>query len=183
MKRNGTMKWMIFTCFGLVIAGCSSDLTPTNAKLEKGLSAYLDGHYECLFPTGRTFPYEVVPGSDTKADKKQMDAMKAVGLLEEEDDFETHVARYTLTALGERVAPRFCYGHKVLVGVDGFTPPVKQDEVVQTTVSYHAKMMDVPVWAKTDELEAAFPKMAADISGSQPGQIVMATAGVGWSVR
>jgi hypothetical protein len=32
-------------------------------------------------------------------------------------------------------------------------------------------------------MEAAFPTMAADISGPQPGQIVMATAGVGWRVR
>lgn len=183
MTMDGVAKWLVMAGLGLMMAGCTSDLTPTNAKLKEGLNAYLQGHNECLFPTGRAFPYEVTPGLGAKADKKLMDGMKSAGLVKEEDDFETHVPRYTLTAEGQRAAPRFCYGHQALASIDGFTPAVKQDGVLQTTVSYHATMMDVPVWAKTDELEAAFPKMAADISGSQPGQIVMATAGVGWSVR
>jgi hypothetical protein len=183
MKMVCGAKWALIVSFGLGMVSCSSDLTPTNAKLEQGLNEYLNGHNECLFPTGRTFPYEVAPGPDSKADKQQMDAMRDAGLLKEEDDFETHVARYMLTAAGQRFGPRFCYGHKVVASVDGFTPPAKKDGVLQTTVSYHATMMDVPVWVRTDAMEAAFPKMAADISGSQPGQIVMATAGVGWSVR
>lgn len=167
----------------MLMAGCSSDLTPNNAKLEKGLSAYLEGHSECLFPGGRRFPYEVTPGPDSKTDKKQMDALKDAGLMKEEDDFETHVQRYTLTPAGQRYAPRFCYGHKVVTSVDSFTQPVKNGNVLETTVSYHATMAEVPVWSRTDELEAAFPTMGAAISGPQQGQIVMATAGVGWSVR
>jgi hypothetical protein len=185
MKTIWAGKWVVWGCMGaaLLAASCSSELTPTNAKLEKGLNDYFEGHNECLFPTGRSFPYEVTPGPDSKNDKKQMDAIKDAGLLKEEDDFETHVRRYTLTTAGQRYAPRFCYGHKVVASVDGFTPPVKQGNVLQTTVSYHATMMEVPVWARTDELEAAFPQMGAAITGPQPGQIVMATAGVGWSVR
>ena len=170
-------------CVGLLMAGCSGELKPTNPKLEKGLNDYLESHSECLFPSGRTFPYEVVPGKAAKADKKQMDAMKSAGLLTELDDFETHVARYSLTTAGQRYAPRFCYGHKVVSSIDGFTSPAHDANVLQTTVSYHATMTEVPVWVRTDPMEAAFPKMAADISGPQPGQIVMATAGVGWQVR
>lgn len=170
-------------CVGLLAAGCSSDLKPTNAKLEKGLNDYLAVHSECLFPAGRTFPYEVAPGKGSKADKKQMDALKSAGLLTELDDFETHVARYSLTKAGERAAPRFCYGHKVVSSIDGFTPTVHEGNVMQTTVSFHATMTEIPVWVRTDEMEAAFPKMAADVSGPQPGQMVMATAGAGWQVR
>ena len=185
MNAVWAAKWMALgcACVGLLAAGCSSELMPTNDKLEKGLNAYLEGHSECLFPAGRSFPYEVAPGPGAKADKKQMDAFKDAGLLKEEDDFETHVSRYTLTPAGQRYAPRFCYGHKEATSIDAFTPPVKQGNVLQTTVTYHAEMKEVPVWVRTDEMEAAFPKMAADISGPQPGQIVMGTAGVGWSVR
>jgi hypothetical protein len=71
----------------------------------------------------------------------------------------------------------------VVSSIDGFTPPVHQGNVLQTTVSYHATITEVPVWVRTDAMEAAFPKMAADISGPQPGQIMMGTAGVGWQVR
>jgi hypothetical protein len=151
--------------------------------MEKALNTYFEGHNECLFPAGKTFPFEVSPGADAKSEKTRMDAMMDAGLLKRLEDRDIHVDRYMLSPLGERVAPRFCYGHKVVASVDGFTAPAMKDGVLETTVTYHESMMDVPVWAKTDELKAAFPQMAADISGNQPDQMVMATAGVGWSVR
>ena len=167
----------------LMAVGCSGGLKPTNAKLEAGLNAYFADHQECLFPQGMRFPYEVTPSKGAKAEEKRLDAMKAAGLLNELKDLTLHVERYSLTGLGERVAPRFCYGHRVVTSVDGFTPPVKQGNVMETTVTFHAKMRDVPVWAKMDELKAAFPELAANLSAPQEGQMVMATAGVGWSVR
>lgn len=184
MKALRTTKWMIAACAcaGL-LAGCSSDLKPTNAKLEVGLNAYFADHNVCLFPQGMRFPYEVSPGPGSKAQEKRMDAMKSAGLLKELKDLNMHVERYTLTTLGERVAPGFCYGHKVATSVDSFTPPVKQGNVLQTTVTYHAAMRDVPNWVRTKEMMAAFPDMAAAITSPQPGQIVMATAGAGWQVR
>lgn len=183
MKRVWMVKWMAVACVGVWAAGCTSELTPTNAKLEKGLNAYFEGHNECLFPAGQSFPYEVSPAPGAKEKVKQFDAMKDAGLLTEVADLGMHVERYSLSPLGERVAPRFCYGHKVVTSVDGFSAPVKKDGVLETTVNYHATMEDVPVWAKTDALKAAFPTMAADISGAVEGQMVMATAGVGWQVR
>lgn len=177
-------KWMIAACIcAALLAGCSSDLKPTNAKLEKGLNDYLADHSECLYPRGMSFPYEVSPGPGSKAEEKRMDAMKAAGLLNELKDLDMHVERYTLTTLGQRVAPRFCYGHKEVTSVDSFTPPVKQGNVLQTTVTFHADMHDVPIWARTKEMTDAFPDMGANLSGPQPSQIVMATAGVGWQVR
>lgn len=182
MRKFCTAKRLVTASFAVLLAGCSSQLTPTNAKIEKGLNDYFLAHNVCLFPAGRNFPYEVSPGKDAKGDKKMMDAMKDAGLLTEVDDFETRVPRYSLTAVGKRAAPRFCYGHKQVSSVDGFTAPVKDGNVLETTASFHAVMQDVPVWVKTDEMEAAFPEMAANISGPQPGKIVMATAGAGWQV-
>lgn len=166
-----------------LIAGCAPDTKPTNPKLEKAVDAYYETHNECLFPSGLKFPYEVSPGTNAKRDKTWMDAMKGAGLLKEEDAPAIHVERYTLTPLGERVAPRFCYGHRVVKSVDSFTPPVKQPNgFVQTTVSYHYTMMEVPVWVKTDAMEAAFPKMANAVSGNASDQMTLATVGAGWQV-
>lgn len=183
MRKASKTRWIASACVGLVMAGCSGNLKPTNAKLEEGLSRYFESHDECLYPQGKKFPYEVAPSKDAKAEETRMDAMKAAGLLKELQDLDIHVERYWLTPMGERVAPRFCYGHKVVTSIDGFTPPVNKDGVLQTTVSYHATMQDVPVWAQTDELMKAYPEMGAAISGPVQGQIVMATVGVGWSVR
>jgi hypothetical protein len=166
----------------LAIAGCAPDTKPTNAKLEKAINAYYESRNECLFPTGLKFPYEVSPGTDAKEEKKRMDAMTDAGLLKRQDAPAIHVENYTLTPLGERVTPRFCYGHRVVKSIDSFTPPAKQNGFVETNVSYHYTMMDVPVWAKTDAMEAAFPKMANSISGNASDQIVLATVGAGWQV-
>lgn len=182
MTRTFAGRWAV-ACVGvgLVMVGCSAK--PTNMKLEEGLNLYFAGHEECLFPQGVRFPYEVSPGPGSKAKEKQFDAMTEAGLLNELKDLTLHVERYSLTPLGEREAPRFCYGHKEATSVDGFTPPVKQGNVMESTVRFHAVMRDVPVWAKTDAMKEAFPEMAQDISGPREGQIVMGTAGVGWRVR
>jgi len=177
-----TKKWILAGCALVLAAGCATDVKPTNAKLEKALNTYFEGHNECLFPTAMRFPYEVSPGSDAKAEMKRLDAMTSAGLLTRQVEASIQVGRYTLTPLGERVKGRFCYGHRVVSSVDGFTSPVKQSGFLQTTVSYHATLMDVPVWVKTDEMRAAFPEMAAAISGPQPGQMLMENAGAGWQV-
>ena len=169
-------------CAAVLVLGCATDTKPTNAKLEKALNTYFEGHNECLFPTAMRFPYEVSPGSDAKAEVKRMDAMTKAELLSKQSGAAIKVERYTLTPLGERVKGRFCYGHRQVTSVDGFTPPVKQGRFLQTTVNYHSKMVDVPVWVQTDEMKAAFPEMAAAISGAQPGQVTMENAGAGWQV-
>lgn len=177
------LKIIVLACACLLAAGCSNSLKPTNAKLEKGLNLYFADHNECLFPKGIRFPYEVSPGKGARAEEKRMDAMKDAGLLKELKDLSLHVERYTLTPLGERAAPRFCYGHRVVMSVDSFTPPLKQGNVMETTVTFHSTMTEVPLWVKTNAMKAAFPEMAQAISGPQPGQMVMGTAGVGWRVR
>jgi hypothetical protein len=177
-----TKRWLFAAGLALLTAGCATDTKPTNAKLEKALNTYFESHNVCLFPTALRFPYEVSPGGDAKTEKKQMDALVEAGALKEQMEASIKVERYTLTPLGERVKGRFCYGHRVVTSVDGFTPPVKQNGFLQTTVSYHATMMDVPVWVKTDDMRTAFPDMAAAISGPQPGQIMMENAGAGWQV-
>lgn len=176
---------LLMAICGAVIfaAGCAPDTKPTNAKLEKALNAYYESHNECLIPAGRKFPYEVTPGSDEKQGMKELTAMKDAGLVKEQGAAAIHAELYNLTALGERVAPRFCYGHRVVKSIDSFTPPVKQaNGFVETTVSYHYSMMDVPVWVKTDAMKAAFPKMANTISDDASDQMVLATVGAGWQV-
>jgi hypothetical protein len=179
MKR--TTNWFLMIAI-LLAAGCATDTKPTNEKLQKALNAYFENRNECLFPNALKFPYEVSPGTDAKAERTRMDAMTAAGLMKRQDAPAIKVERYTLTPLGEKVGGRFCYGHREVTSVDAFTPPATQNGFLETTVSYHATMMDVPVWVKTDEMRAAFPAMTTAISGPQPGQITMANAGAGWQV-
>jgi hypothetical protein len=176
-------KWLAMICGILVITlGCGNDTKPSNEKFEKAINTYFENRNECLFPEGLKFPYEVSPGDQAKADRKRMDALTRAGLLKQQDAPMLHISRYTLTPLGERVAPRFCYGHRVVKSIDSFTTPAKQNGFLESNVSYHYSMMEVPAWARTDEMEATFQKMAASISDRANDQITLATAGAGWQV-
>ena len=166
----------------LLTAGCSSKTKPTDENFMKGLNDYYAGHNDCLFPNALNFPYQVDPGPHAKEDKQRMDALTDSGLMKRTEDRNYHVNVYQLTALGERVAGRFCYGHRQVTSMDSFTPPEKVKGMLQTHVTYHYKMMDVPVWAKTDEMLKAFPDLAKALSGEATGETAMANAGVGWQV-
>lgn len=162
--------------------GCSTANKPTDANFIKALNTYYENHSDCLFPQGHAFPYEVAPGTNAKRDEKQMDALTDAGLMTRVKDLDMHVERYTLNAAGDRYGPRFCYGHREATGVVSFTPPGPHNGFNETTVTYHYVMHDVPVWAKSDAVKAAFPELAQSLSDSPTAQMTLASAGAGWHV-
>lgn len=167
---------------GLLAGGCSSVTKPNDQNLTKALNSFYADHSDCLFEDGRHFPYEVAPGPDQKEQKKQMDALTDAGLMTRLEDRSIHVDRYTLNAAGQRFGPAFCYGHREVTGILSFTPPAPHNGFNETTVQYEYKMVEVPVWAKTPQVEAAFPKLAKDLSGTATDQKNLATVGRGWQV-
>ena len=181
MGTKAIRQSVVFLLLALAV-GCASQQKPTTKNLQKALNDYFENHNECLFSTPLKFPYEVAPGTDAKEEKKRMDALTSAGLLKREEAPAMKVDRYTLTPLGERVAGRFCYGHRQVDSVDSFTAPEKRNGFLETTASYHYTMMDVPVWAKTDEMKQTFPAMANSISGNPTDQMTLASAGAGWQV-
>jgi|SRR5579885_768149 hypothetical protein len=165
-------------------AGCSSSKTkPTPENFTAGLNAYYANHNECLFSSALRFPYEVSPGPTAKQDKQRMDALMDAGLMKRTEDRTIHVDVYALTPAGERAGSRFCYGHRQITSIDSFTPPQKNASgFLESHVTYHYKMMEVPVWAKTDEVMKAFPEMTKALSGEATGEATLANAGAGWQV-
>src|SRR5215470_2242922 len=167
----------------LLVAGCSSKTKPTEQNFMAGLNAYYSNHNDCLFPSALRFPYEVSPGPNAKRDKQRMDALMNAGLMKRTEDRSIHVDVYALTPAGERAGGRFCYGHRQVTTIDSFTPPAKgASGFLESHVTYHYKLMDVPVWVKTDEMQKAFPEMAKAISGESVGENTLANAGVGWQI-
>jgi hypothetical protein len=175
--------WIV-SCFLIVAAGgCSNPANqPTDKNFMEALNAYYQDRNECLFPQGREFPYEVAPGPGAKQGKQQMDSLADTGMFTRLEDRDLHVDSYSLTPIGKRYAPKFCYGHRVASGIVSFTPPGPHNGFTETTVTYRYSMEDVPVWAKTDKIEAAFPDLAKALSGSATDQLTLANAGSGWQV-
>jgi hypothetical protein len=171
------------TTLGMIaLAGCSSQPKTSPKSFEKPLDAYFADHSECLYRPALNFPLELPMGKGSNTERQQLDALTGADLLKKETEGGLKLDRYTLTAAGERAGRQFCYGHRTVTGIDGFTPPAQQGGFVETTVSYRYTMQDVPLWVKTPAMEKAFPKMAQDISGNAIGQVTMGATGAGWEV-
>jgi hypothetical protein len=162
----------------LPLAACHSGTAATPENFILGLNKYFAEHPDCLFPDAPTFPYETTDPEKTR----QMNALVASQLLTVRQAVQIHESRYIVTAAGARVAPRFCFGHRVVAGIDNSTPPTNHNGMIEIQVAYHYTMQDVPVWAKSDQMRAAFPAMARAISGATPDKATLGKTMVDWQV-
>ncbi len=164
---------------GLVIpAGCDSKTAATPKNYTATLNAWLVERPDCLFPESPRFPLETSDPIKTK----QMDSLIGAQLLTKQMEPAIHVSRYTPTVPGARVAPRFCYGHREVTAITDAPAPAEANGFPETKVTYQYKMMDVPVWAKSAAVLAAFPQMADEVTNGGTATTTLAKTMAGWQV-
>jgi hypothetical protein len=162
----------------LLSSGCNSKTKATPENFTQALNAYFQERSECLL-SGVHFPYATSDPTVTK----QMNTLVKSQLLESSYESAVHTTRFTVARAGERYAPRFCYGHRVISSIDSFTPPAKGPTgFPETHVTFRYTITDVPVWAKSPDVLAAFPAMATAITAGGSGQITLAQTLAGWQV-
>ena len=176
--RNQYIAAFAAALLALSLTACSSKSKATPDNFIAGLNAHFADHPDCLFPDAPTFPFETTDPAKTR----QMNTLVDAKLLEVAVERDIHASRYTPTTMGARVAPRFCYGHRSITSIDSFTPPAPANGFPETQVTYHYTMQDVPVWAKSEAMRAAFPKMALDTSGTASDKATLAGTIAGWQV-
>jgi hypothetical protein len=161
-----------------LISGCNSGKSaPTPANFTQAINKHFLDHTDCLFADTR-FPFET---SDPEK-IKQMDSLVKALLLEKFSEPAIHVSRYTVTTTGTRFAPRFCYGHREVTSIDSFTPLAINDGFKETTVTYSYTMKEVPVWAISHDVQAAFPNMARATNSQVTAKATLAQTPVGWQI-
>jgi hypothetical protein len=180
-------KWIYRTgaglALGLMLTGCSGFKNANAKNFTGALNTYYGNHDDCLFASSLRFPYEASTiGTEKDPNMKGLDALEAAGLLKSLEDRDIHVKRYELTTYGKRVPPRFCYGHRVVTSIDGFTPPAVVDGQQTSQVTYRYKMMDVPGWADSDSVRKAFPAFAKSTAADAQGHATLVLAQSGWHV-
>jgi len=168
----------IFATLLMVAAGCHSKTDATPENYIQTLNAHFLDRKECLMPEAPRFPFETSDPVKTK----QMNSLVKAQLLTVSVETSIHASRYTPTVTGERAVPRFCYGHRNVTAIESSTPPAVTNGFPETQVVYQYELKDVPVWAKTAEVQAAFPEMAKAISGPSTAKATLAKTLAGWQV-
>ncbi len=162
----------------LPLTACNSKTKPTPENYLATINAYYPDHSDCLLDGSITFPYETSNPEKTR----QMDALVAAQIAAVSREPAIKVSRYTLTPAGARAGTHLCYGHREATAIVSSTPPALANGFTETEVVYKYKIEDLPIWAKTSEVLAAYPKMAAESTGNATDKITLALTGVGWSV-
>jgi hypothetical protein len=158
--------------------GCNSKTAAKPENFIQSLNAHFMDHAECLFPDAPRFPVE----TSDPAQIKQFNSLVKAQLLDVGKETGLSSSRYTVTTGGTRYAPRFCYGHRNVTAIDSFTPPITANGFPETNVTYRYTLADVPIWAKTPEVQAAFPAMAKAISTESTDHATLAKTIAGWTV-
>jgi hypothetical protein len=164
--------------FVTLASGCNTGKSaPTPANFTQAINNHFLDHPDCLFSDTR-FPFETSDPAKTK----QMDSLVKSLLLDKSVESSIHVSRYTVAPAGTRYAPRFCYGHREVTSIDSFTPITINDGFKETAVTYSYTMKEVPVWAVSHEVQAAFPEMARATTGQVTAKATLAQTPVGWQI-
>jgi len=159
-------------------SGCNTGkAAPTPANFTLAINNHFLDHADCLFSDTR-FPFETSDPVKTK----QMDTLVKSLLLDKSVESSIHVSRYTVTPAGTRYAPRFCYGHRQVTSIGNFTPIAVNDGFKETTVTYSYTMKEVPVWALSHDVQAAFPEMAHATTSQVTAKATLAQTPVGWQI-
>lgn len=177
---------VLAACSLLLISGCKSKTAATKENYIAALNTYYAGHDDCLFPGGLRLPYEVSEKGEDAAgaavSRKGLEALKDAGMLERAEDKDVKIYRYNLTAAGSRATTRLCYGHRVLTAIDNASEPTKVNGFPETQVTYRYTLIDVPIWAKSESIHAAFPEMAEAVKGEGQGKSRLSQTMAGWQV-
>jgi hypothetical protein len=168
----------LLLAFVTLASGCNTGKSaPKPANFTLAINNHFLDHSDCLFSDMR-FPFETSDPAKTK----QMDTLVKSLLLDKSVESSIHVSRYTVTPAGTRYAPRFCYGHRQVTSIHSFTPIAVNDGFKETTVTYNYTMKEVPVWAMSHDVQAAFPEMARATTGQVSAKATLAQTPVGWQI-
>lgn len=170
-----------FLCVA-ALGGCSSKPVPReSADYARSLNRYFQGRPMCVWTSQVSFPVE----NPTTDQIQGLDALASAGLLARKRVKD--VAVYDLTSAGraafdhdilDKSAGNFCYGRRRVTGIAA----ARQDSAATELVDYQYTVNDPPAWAKNAAVQAAFPQIAADLSGLHVAQATLLNTTQGWQV-
>lgn len=173
-----------FLCVA-AFSGCSSTSAPReSADYARSINRYFQGRPMCLWSEPASFPAD-----SSAADQEQArgyDALVSAGLLTLKRT-RNSAAVYDLTPAGraafdhdiqDRSTGNFCYGRRKVTGIAAARADTRASELVD----YQYTVSEAPAWARNAAVQAAFPQIAADLSGPHSAQATLLNTTDGWQM-
>ncbi len=187
----------VLLCGSIILAvGCTSRKAASKDNFKTSIGNYYNAHPECIWSSPVKFPVEADPknGDQTSG----YDALTDAGLLtrttQQKKQFlfgSRQVNVYDLSSKGrsgwtpdqnQPGSGNFCFGHRDVSSIDNFTTSSDNNRDQVANVDYHYTISGVADWAKSSEMQTAFPTIQADMAGAKVGQATLINTDDGWQV-
>ena len=186
----------VILCCSVLAVGCTSKKAASKANFKTAIGNYYNAHPACIWSSPVKFPQEVSAGDDNQT--SGYDALYGAGLLtrttQQKKEFlfgSKQVTVYDLSSKGRSVYTpdesqpgyaNFCFGHRDVTTIDNFTTSNDNNGDQVANVDYHYAIDGIPDWAKTGQMQTAFPTIQADAAGSKVAQATLIDTKSGWQV-
>lgn len=186
----------VLLCCSVVFFGCSNTQKASKSNFKTAIGNYYNAHPECIWSSPVKFPEEVNAGNDNQT--TGYDALYDAGLLtrttQQKHGFlfgSKQVTVYDLSSKGRSLDTpdasqpgyvNFCFGHRDVTSVDNVTTSNNNNGNQVANVDYHYSIDGVPDWAKSQEMQTAFPTIQGDLSGSKVAQATLTSTSGGWQL-
>lgn len=194
-RRRDVRRWIAVPAVCVLLTSGCNHMQDTDSNYSRAIDKYYGDHPSCLFQEPVKFPAQ--EDTDDPRQTKRFEALVDQNLLTRSTaDRRVMVAAtkpvnsYDLSSTGhtdwvaDAKQPGYgnlCYGHRKVVAIDS-SAPTTSSEGATTTVVYRYTVKDVPSWAKSAELQKAFPELRTDLSARQVGRASLTDTKKGWAV-
>ncbi|WP_158749288.1 hypothetical protein [Acidobacterium sp. S8] len=177
-------------------SGCKSNTAPDTSNYKAAINTYYAAHPSCVWQSPVKFPAQADTSNDQQT--KGFDALTDAGLLtraaQEKKRFligSKQVNNYDISDTGrstwtpDQTQPgygNFCYGHREVTSIDSVTPGANQNGSNTATVNYHYDLTGVPDWAKSQEMQTAFPNVQTDMAMPKTATANLIQTQAGWQL-
>lgn len=177
----------------LFTAGCNKTAN-SNSNYETAINDHYKASPVCIWSQPKKFPVQAATSDDAKTEG--YDALTQAGLLTrttgEKKKFiiaSQQVNNYDLSSQGrsswtpDTSQPgygNFCYGTREVTSIDSSTPGTNAQGAKTATVSYHYKIASVAGWAKSPEMQTAFPSISTALGASPAASATLVMNGNNW---
>ena len=190
------------TCGLLVLAGCGGKQDANKSNFQAAIQDYLNTKKGvCVMPPAKEVPFTLqkTGGMNFINEPEKAAALVRAGLLSARDTvvkaaFGNQMVpgvQYSLTDDGKKYLVKgaagnlgnwdaFCGGKYKVKEVENFTQPADMFGTKISQVNFLYEVDDAPAWAKQPALQAAYPSVQQDVTGSPGDKAVLVATNDGW---
>jgi hypothetical protein len=192
IDRRFKRGFLAFIC-GVSLAACN---TGGNSDLQykTAINQHFKAFPACIWSQGKKFPVQAATADDAKTEG--YDALTQEGLLTrttaEKKVFivaSKQVNNYDLSETGrtswtpDSSQPgygNFCYGNREVTSIDNSTLGTNGAGAKTVDVTYHYQISNVPTWARSQEMQTAYPNIASALSSNVSDKATLVMTGDHW---